>query len=166
MWCLKVSLRVAYLPDRTIAKHFEGMTSAGLKPKLVIDQRHDARSLCGVGHLASFDDIHRHRLFTEDVFAVFDRGERHLVVKHRRRGYANKVDIVARNRFAPVVGMMRDLEFLRRASRVFDAAARDRYDLRALTRDECRYLNLTREPTSNDADTNLVHICKVRTIAG
>src|SRR6476620_59492 len=111
---LKMSFHVTNFSDRTFAQHFIGSHPSGLKSELVIDQRKHTGSLRRFRHLGGFELVHRHRLLAKDVFAMFDREHRHLVMEFWRRRDADKIYVITLDRLAPVVGKMSDAEFLSR----------------------------------------------------
>ena len=95
MRCTKVIFGVTHFSDRTVAKHFEGLQTPGLKPQFVIDKGEQRLTFGRIGHFLGFGDVHRHRLFAENVFAEFQGEQRYLAVQLGRRGDAYEVDVVA-----------------------------------------------------------------------
>src|SRR5689334_15864656 len=71
-----------------------------------------------------------------------------------RRCNADQIDIVAANRLSPVVRKMTYSKFVSRRPGVLNAAARDRDDLCAFARLECRYLNAPCKSCPDDPDAD------------
>lgn len=67
---------------------------------------------------------------------------------------AYKIDVIAADGLAPVVGKMLDPKFLSRCLCVLDTAARDRNDLCAVTCPKSRDLDPTRKTGPDDAYTD------------
>ena len=103
-----MTFHVANLSDRIFAKHLVGSHAPRLESQLMIDQRKDAGLFCHLGHLACFFRVHRHRLFTKDVFTVLDGGHRHLMMELRWCGDADEIDIITSDSLTPVVGKVCD----------------------------------------------------------
>jgi hypothetical protein len=133
---------------------------AVLKTQFVIDQRENRLRLCRGSHLLGFGNIHRHRLFAKNSLAPLECKERHITMHVGRRGYADKIDIVAIDRLSPIGGEVANTKLAGSVLSILPLPARNRYDTRTLTRQKGGDLYPPRKPRPNYRNTYLIfHIC-------
>src|SRR5262245_6954156 len=97
-------------PYLSRAQHGPRQLPSRLKPQFVVDQRENIFPGSSLGHFLSFGNVHRHRLFAENVIIMLEREKHDLAMEYRRCGDAYKIDAVARNGLTPITRKMPDAE--------------------------------------------------------
>ena len=94
----------------------------------MIDQGKHTGRVRFLEHARSLAGVQRHRLFAEHSLAMIECCERDFHVSGRRRDDADKIDIVVRYDFLPVISNVFDAKLFCNCFRAFAMTACDRDD--------------------------------------
>ena len=150
----KIIFGVANYTDFAALQDFPRSASAAQKSKFVVNQRQHIDTGGFFRHFPRFVCRHRHRLFAQNVLAVFEREQSHFLVKNRRRGDADQINRFVFDCLAPIARVMRDAEITRRHLGVFRVCAGNRDDFHVFNLMKRGNLHGFGETRSDNSDAN------------
>jgi len=105
----EIDLPVDRRADAAIGDELLHLQNVRMVAAIVGDEQLDPGLVASGDHLGVFVGIHAHGLFHEDVLAGPGGGQNILLVRHRRRGHIDDVDVRVVDDLASVIGAETDV---------------------------------------------------------